>query len=168
MGLRRARRVVTGGRPVAIEVARVTPADAGVVWELVTDWERQGDWMLEARDFVVVSDRREGVGVEAEATVRIGGVTTRDRVRVTRWEPCRLLAIEHLGWVSGAAEIHLTPVRGGGTHVYWREELHPPLGIAGAVGLSAFRPLMARVFRRDLRVLDDLARARSRAPGVGM
>ncbi|HEX2049542.1 MAG TPA: SRPBCC family protein [Actinomycetota bacterium] len=160
------RRVVTKGWPVAIEVARTMPADPDVVWELVTDWERQSDWMLEARDFVVVSERREGVGVEAEATVRIGGITTRDRVRVTRWEPRRLLAIEHLGWVSGAAEIHLTPVRGGGTHVYWREELRPPLGVAGALGLTAFRPLMARVFRRDLRVLDDLARARAASSRV--
>lgn len=160
--------VVTRGWPVAIEIAHTTPVDAGVVWELITDWERQGDWMLEARDFVVVSERREGVGVEAEATVRIGGITTRDRVRVTRWEPRRLLAIEHLGWVSGAAEIHLTPVRGGGTHVFWREELHPPLGVLGALGLTALRPVMARVFRRDLRVLDRLARARGDRRSAGM
>ena len=155
-------------RPVVIEIARATRAAPAVVWDLVTDWERQGDWMLEARDFVVVSERREGVGVEAEATVRIAGVTTRDRVRVTRWEPERLLAIEHLGWVSGVAEIHLTPVRGGGTHVFWREELRPPLGALGGLGLRAFRPLMARVFRRDLRVLDRLARTRAASAGRGM
>lgn len=132
------------------------------IWDLVTDWEHQDDWMLEASDFVVVSDRREGVGVEAEATIRIGGISTRDRVRVGEWDPPRRLGIEHLGWVTGRGTIELTPVAGGRTHVWWREELNPPLGPLGAAGMNLFKPLMARIFRRDLRILAGLARARAR------
>ncbi len=132
------------------------------IWQLITDWEHQDDWMLEASDFVVVSDVREGVGVEAEATIRIGGIQTRDRVRVAEWEPHRRLVIEHLGWVTGRGIIELTAVAGERTHVWWREELNPPLGVLGAVGMTAFKPLMARVFRRDLRVLAGLARAAAR------
>jgi hypothetical protein len=138
------------------------PPDA--IWDLITDWEHQDDWMLEASDFVVVSDRREGVGVEAEATIRIGGISTRDRVRVDAWEPPRRLGIAHLGWVTGRGLIELTPVAGGRTHVWWREELQPPLGPLGALGMTAFKPLMGRIFRRDLRVLAGLARARARGP----
>jgi hypothetical protein len=81
---------------------------------------------------------------------------------VTGWEPNKRLAIEHLGWVSGAAEIHLTPVGTDKTFVWWREELHPPLGAVGAIGLRAFKPLMKRTFQRDLRVLGALVRARTR------
>ena len=147
---------------VWIEVSATVDGPPEIVWELLTDWEHQSDWQLEARDFVVVTPEREGVGVEAEATVSIGGITTRDRVRVTGWEPNKRLAIEHLGWVSGVAEIHLTPVGGDKTFVWWREELHPPLGAVGAVGLRAFKPLMKRTFERDLRVLAALVRARSR------
>ncbi|HYP23935.1 MAG TPA: SRPBCC family protein [Actinomycetota bacterium] len=132
------------------------------IWDLITDWEHQDDWMLEASDFVVVSDVREGVGVEAEATIRIGGITTRDRVRVGEWDPPRRLVIEHLGWVTGRGIIELTPVAGRRTHVWWREELSPPLGVLGAIGMTAFKPLMARVFRRDLRILAGLARAAAR------
>lgn len=132
------------------------------VWELITDWEHQDDWMLEASDFVVVSEKREGVGVEAEATIRIGGIQTRDRVRVAEWEPHHRLVIEHLGWVTGRGIIELTPVAGERTHVWWREELNPPLGPLGALGMTAFKPLMGRVFRRDLRILAGLARARAR------
>jgi hypothetical protein len=135
------------------------PPDA--IWELITDWEHQDDWMLEASDFVVVSDAREGVGVEAEATIRIGGIQTRDRVRVAEWDPPRRLGIEHLGWVTGRGVIELTPVAGRRTHVWWREELNPPLGALGAIGMTAFKPLMARIFRRDLRILGGLARARA-------
>lgn len=132
------------------------------IWDLITDWEHQDDWMLEASDFVVVSDVREGVGVEAEATIRIGGITTRDRVRVGEWDPPRRLVIEHLGWVTGRGIIELTLVAGRRTHVWWREELSPPLGVLGAIGMTAFKPLMARVFRRDLRILAGLARAAAR------
>jgi hypothetical protein len=147
--------------PVLLELAETVPAEPRVVWELITDWEHQGDWMLEARGFEVLSDAREGVGVEAEATVSIGGITTRDRVRVVAWEPERHLAIEHRGWVSGRGDIYLTRLGPDVTHVFWREHLHPPLGPLGHVGLMAFRPLMRRVFARDLRVLASLARARS-------
>jgi len=150
-------------REVVIEMSQTVPGPPEVVWELITDWEHQGDWMLEASDFVVVSDEREGIGVEAEATIRIGGITTRDRVRVVGWEPGRRLAIRHQGWVTGTGEMFLTPLGDDRTHVFWREELEAPLGVLGVVGLTAFKPLMRRLFQRDLRILASLVRARSRA-----
>jgi hypothetical protein len=113
--------------------------------------------MLEASDFVVTSAHREGIGVEAEATITIAGIKTRDKVRVTGWEPPRRLAIEHLGWVSGAGEIYVVPSGPGRSHLFWREELYPPLGLLGALGLTAFKPLMRRIFVRDLDVLVGLA-----------
>lgn len=156
-------RTVTKGWTVSIEIAQTVPGPPSVVWELLTDWEHQDDWMLEARDFTVISEQREGVGVEAEATISIGGITTRDLVRVVGWEPNRRLAIEHQGWVSGVGEIHLTPLGNDRTHIFWREELQPPVGMLGAIGLSAFKPLMTRLFRRDLKVLSGLVRARTMA-----
>ena len=156
-------RTVTKGWQVSIEIAQTVPGPPSVVWELITDWEHQGDWMLEARDFKVISEQREGVGVEAEASISIGGITTRDVVRVVGWEPERRLAIEHRGWVSGLGEIHLTPLGNDRTHIFWREELTPPIGMLGALGLSAFKPLMTRIFKRDLKILSGLVRARAAA-----
>ena len=103
--------------------------------------------MLEASDFEVIGDQREGVGVEAKATVRIAGIKTRDTVRVSMWEPPRILVIDHLGWVQGSGEIQLQPVSEG-TRMRWKETLFPPrrLGPFGRVGLRAAAPLM----RRDL------------------
>lgn len=152
-----------GLRRVVLEMGDVLPGPLDVVWHLITDWEHQGDWMLEASDFVVVSAVRDGVGVEAEATINIGGITTRDRIRVAAWEPNKHLRIEHLGWVSGTGDIYLTPLGRRQTHLFWREELTPPLGIVGAVGMTVFKPVMGRIFRRDLRVLAGLVRAAARA-----
>ena len=126
-----------------------------VVWPYLVAWERLGEWMLEARDFTVVGDRREGVGVEATATIRMAGITTHDRIRVTRWEPPVILEIEHLGWVKGHGYMELSPTEDG-SHLFWREELVPPLGPLGGLGLRAFAPLMRRAFQRDLEVLRRL------------
>jgi len=150
-------------RSIAIVVAATVPGPPDVVWRLITDWERQGEWMLEARDFVVTSAHREGTGVEAEATVRIGGISTRDRIRVTGWNPPRRLSLEHVGWVSGSGDLLLIPAGARETRVVWREALCAPrlgplgwLGPVGWLGLLLFRPLMRRIFRRDLRVLADV------------
>jgi hypothetical protein len=152
---------VTRGWPVEIELSETMPGPIDVVWGLITDWEHLGDWQLEAKDFTVLSEQREGIGVEAEATIRIGGITTRDKVRVSGWDPPKRLAIEHAGWVSGAGEMHLTPLGADRTHLFWREVLTPPLGVLGALGLTGFKPAMTRIFARDLRVLASLTRARS-------
>jgi|SRR5919108_6119131 uncharacterized protein YndB with AHSA1/START domain len=125
------------------------------VWPYLVDWERLDRWMAEAHAFRVLSDRREGVGVEAEATIRIAGITTRDRVRVTTWEPPHVLEIAHLGWVTGTGYMELSPA-GDGSRLFWREELHPPWGFAGRTGMLLASPLMRRAFRRDLRLLKDL------------
>ena len=144
-------------RPLVIELLDTMPGPPEVVWELLTDWERQGEWMLEASDVEVIGHQREGVGVEARAKVRIAGITTRDRIRVTMWEPPRILVIEHLGWVKGTGELQMVPIREG-TRIRWRESLFPPprLGPVGAIGLRLFSPIMRRIFRRDLRVLRGL------------
>jgi carbon monoxide dehydrogenase subunit G len=145
-----------------IEVSDTMPGPADVVWSLITDWEHQDDWMLEASDFEVIGEQREGVGVEARATVRIAGIKTRDTIRVSMWEPPRILVIDHLGWVKGAGEIQLQPVSEG-TRMRWRETLYAPrvLGPVGRLGLRLGAPLMRRIFRRDLRVLRSLVRTRS-------
>jgi len=127
------------------------------VWPFLVDWERLDRWMEEIRDVRVISEHREGVGVEAEATVRIGGLSTRDRIRVTRWEPPTVLEIAHLGWVRGAGYMELSPTPEG-SRLFWRETLIPPWGILGTTGLRLFLPKMRRVFRRDVNRLRDVVR----------
>jgi carbon monoxide dehydrogenase subunit G len=151
-----------------IEVADTMPGPPEVVWALITDWEHQDDWMLEASGFEVTSSHREGVGVEARATVRISGIRTRDSVRVSMWEPPRVLVIDHLGWVKGSGEIQMAPIREG-TRMRWRETLFAPkaLGPFGRLGLRMAAPLLRRIFRRDLRVLQSLVRLRSADDAAG-
>lgn len=137
------------------------PAEA--VWPYLVDWERLDRWMKEARDFRVIGEQREGVGVEAEATIRVAGITTRDRVRVSLWRPPEALEIQHLGWVKGTGYMELSPTEVG-CSLFWREELFAPLGPVGRTGLRLISPIMRRVFRRDLRLLKDLVEGEGGRP----
>jgi uncharacterized membrane protein len=129
------------------------PAEA--VWPYLVEWEGLPRWMRDASD-VRVTGSREGVGAEAEATVRIGGITTKDPIRVTRWEPPVILEIAHLGWVKGTGYMELSPTEEG-VELFWREELHPPWGLLGRIGFRLYAPLMRRTFRHDLERLKRLS-----------
>jgi len=95
------------------------------------------------------------VGVEAEATISILGITTTDRIRVIHWEPPAVLEIEHLGWVRGRGLMEVG-VTERGSHLFWREVLKPPLGGLGGLGMRLLSPIIRRTFRRDLETLRDL------------
>jgi uncharacterized membrane protein len=140
-------------------------AAAGAIWPYLVDWENLNRWMTEARDFKLTSEHREGVGVTAEATISIAGLSTTDPVKVIRWEPPRVLEIEHLGWVGGKGLMECVP-EWTGTRLVWTETLNPPLWVLGRIGMSAFKPIMQRIFEHDLSLLKALVEAESKADGA--
>ncbi len=154
-------------KPVVVESSGELDAPPSVVWDVLTDWERQCDWMLEMSEIVVTSAQRAGVGVTARATIRMGGIRTTDLVRIDVWEPSRQLGMSHDGWVKGRGDMWLSALPGKRAKLDWREELHPPLGVLGAVGLRVFRPLIRRTFKRDVAILRNIVRleASRRYPG---
>jgi uncharacterized membrane protein len=152
------------GGPVEIEMSVRIDAPPEVVWEYLVDWENLDRWMIEGRGFRVTSEHREGLGVTAEASIRVGGITTTDPVEVTRWEPPETLEISHRGWVAGKGLMECRPAPWG-TFLFWKETLYPPLWVPGAIGLRLFKPILRRTFERDLGLLKGLVE-NARAEGV--
>jgi uncharacterized protein YndB with AHSA1/START domain len=68
------------GPPVEIDMSVRIDAPPEVVWGYLVDWENLDQWMIEGKGFKVTSPHREGVGVTAEATIRIAGISTTDPV----------------------------------------------------------------------------------------
>lgn len=147
------------GPPVDIETSIKIDAPPSEVWEYLVDWEHLDRWMREAKRFRLTSQMTQGVGVTAEATISIAGITTTDLVQVTRWNPPDELEIQHLGWVGGHGLMRCIPAPWG-TFLYWKESLEPPIGILGAAGLRLFKPLMFKIFQGDLLVLKDLVESK--------
>lgn len=143
-----------------LEIEVPVDAPRATVWDVLTQWERQSDWMLDAQAVEVLTPDRQGVGVTIRVPTSLLGVPVEDVMRVTRWEDERLLEVVHLGRIitgTGAFELQDDP-RTGGTILTWWEEVDPPLGAVGEWGASALvLPVLERIFRRSLGNLAKLA-----------
>lgn len=142
-----------------LEVERHADAPRAVVWRVLTQWERQPEWMLDAKAVEVLTPRREGVGVTIRCPTNLLGVTVEDVMRVTAWREQEELAVVHLGRViTGSGAFVLVDAPGGGTTIRWWEQIDPPLGAVGDWGARTLvLPVLARVFGRSLARLARLA-----------
>ncbi len=142
-----------------LEIVQHVAAPRQVVWDVLTTWERQPDWMLDAKAVEVLTPQREGPGVTLRCPTNLLGVTVQDVMRVTGWEEPRYLEVTHLGRIiTGTAAFELEPDGDGATWVTWWEDVVPPLGRVGEWGASTLvLPILRRIFGRSLRNLAVMA-----------
>jgi hypothetical protein len=145
---------------VRLEISRHADAPPAAVWRLLTQWERQPEWMVDAKAVHVLTPDREGVGVTIRCPTNLLGITVQDVMRVTGWREQEYLEVTHLGRViTGHGAFELAPA-GDGTAITWWEEVDPPLGRLGAWGAETLvLPILRRVFGRSLSRLASLAEA---------
>jgi uncharacterized protein YndB with AHSA1/START domain len=131
-------------------VLPTTPEEA---WDVIVDWERQADWMLDADRVDVVSGHREGVGVRLAVKTRLFGIPAfTEPMEVTVWEPPRRLEIRHGSLVSGAGVWELVAVDGG-TRFRWSEDIALRVPWVGEAAARAYRPVMRTLMGRAQRSL---------------
>jgi uncharacterized membrane protein len=150
------------GEPlVRLEVSVPVAAPRQLVWDVLTHWERQPEWMLDAKSVEVLTPAREGVGVTIRCPTNLLGVTVEDVMRVTGWDEPSRLEVTHLGRViTGSGAFELVETSADTTRIDWWEEVDPPLGAIGEWGASTFvLPILRRIFTRSLRNLAALAEA---------
>jgi carbon monoxide dehydrogenase subunit G len=125
-----------------VRVARVVAAPAERAWQVLTDWERQGEWMPATH---VRSTDGHRVGGRIEAWTGIGPVGFLDRMTITVWDPPRRCEVLHTGrLVRGPGVFAVQPLNGNRCRVIWEEYLDLPFGAVGRLGWPLVRPL-ARV-----------------------
>lgn len=146
-----------------VEVSRYVFAPRDIVWSVLTDWDRQPDWMVDARSVAVTTAHREGPGVRIVCPTNVVGLTVRDEMEVTGWVEGERLTVEHLGDIItgiGTFELEETPV---GTRIRWWEEIDPPLGAFGEIGARVVvAPYVQRLFSRSLGNLKRLCEREAR------
>jgi carbon monoxide dehydrogenase subunit G len=149
-----------------LEVSQHATAPRDVVWDVLVDWERQSQWMVDAKSVEVVTPHRAGEGVTLRVPTNLLGVTVEDVMRVTGWREGSYLEMTHLGrLITGFGAFELADVAGG-TRISWWEQIDPPLGRLGEWGASTLvLPVLRRVFGRSLRQLAELAEAEAAASG---
>ncbi len=136
---------------IAVDVVIDAPPEA--VWDAVTDWPRQSEWMLGT---VVRSTDLEGVGVGGglEAFTGVGRLGFLDTMVITEWDPPRRCVVLHTGKVvKGLGIFEVIALPGGRSRFVWAEELDVPLGVLGRVGWPIVRPGFSWGVRRSLQKL---------------
>jgi uncharacterized protein YndB with AHSA1/START domain len=155
---------------VHIQARVAIAAPPEVVFEAVSDWEAQSEWVALT---TVTVDRPagapagRGVGERLTAVTKLAGVGFRDPMEVTRFQPPRRAEVRHLGRVvRGTGTFTVEPAPGGAWFT-WAEDLDLPLGAAGRLGFAAVRPAFELMLRRSLARLARQVESRRHAHGGG-
>ena len=129
------------------------------VWAVLSDWERQPEWMPDVARIRLLRTERE-LGARLEVRTNVFGIPlATDLVEVTAWEPPRRLAIRHVGVVVGTGEWRLAPAPTG-TAFTWLEAFRMPPPVLGGLGLWLYSPWQRTMLRRSIRNLKRIAEGR--------
>lgn len=142
-------------------------APAAEVWDYVTDWPRQQEWVPQTR--VERLDAADRLGGRFRAWTGVGRLGFWDTMTITAWERapdgggrCEVL---HLGRVvRGEGEFTVMARGERASRFVWAELVVVPGGRLGAVAWRAARPVVERLVDRGLRTMRDLVEAESRRP----
>ena len=150
---------LTSGAIGRVSVGVPVRAPASAVWDAVTDWAAQGQWIPATRVCAVDGDGR-GVGGRIEAFTGLGRLGFLDTMVVTEWRPPTWCAVEHTGRVvrgTGAFAVVETP---DGAVLSWSEDLELPGGALGGVGWWLISPFVRLAVRHSLTRLARSVEAR--------
>ena len=137
---------------------------AAVLWDAVTDWPGQGEWMLGTRIEVDGPGDGRHVGATFRAFTGVGPLGVWDPIEVVEWDPPKRCVVRHLGKVvrgDGVFEVvELGPAR---SRFLWSELLDLPLGALGRTGWPLVRPVFRAGVERSLRTMARQTEQRYRA-----
>lgn len=138
----------------AVVVSTVIDAPPSVVWADVCDISSHVAWMADAEAIRFVTDQTSGVGTRFECDTRVGPFRLTDVMEITTWVDEQQMGVRHDGLITGVGEFTLR-AHDGGTEFTWSEDLVFPWYFGGPVGAWVARPVLAWVWRRNLRRLEE-------------
>lgn len=127
-------------------------------WAAITDWARQGEWIL-ATTVRRRSTAGPGLGTEIEAVTGVGRFGVRDTMRVTEWDPPRRCTMQHTGGLIRGRGIFEVTAHPGGSRFTWTEDLELPFGVIGRVGWPLAKPLTRLGLQRSVERFATFAEA---------
>ena len=136
-----------------IRVRTTLDAPPSTVWAYLADIDSHVQWMHDAVRIRFLTERTSGVGTRYECDTKVGPFQMTDVMEITEWSPGRALGVRHDGLVTGAGRFTLRKARGGRTRFTWTERLRFPLRRGGPIAAYASKPILKRVWKRNLRGL---------------
>jgi carbon monoxide dehydrogenase subunit G len=129
-------------------------APTEAVWQTVTDWRAQGEWMLGTRVEVEGAGEGRHLGARLRAVTGIGPFGVTDPMEIVEWEPPRRCVVRHTGRiVRGDGVFEVVPLGPHRAQFLWSERLDLPLGAVGALGWRVVAPAVRLGLARSLRTM---------------
>ena len=144
--------------PIRSMVVIDAPIDR--VWAVLSDIERQPEWMHDMKSVRLLTPPPHGAGTRGEATVRVFGIAVTDPVTVTEWTPPNRFGVRHEGAFTGGGRFVLEPGADGTTTIIrWDETLVAPVlpRLADPVLRLVFGPIFQADLHRLRLMLEGLA-----------
>jgi hypothetical protein len=124
-------------------------------WAVVTDWERQGEWMP-MTDVRVSADSPMGVGAKISARSGVGAASFVDPMVVDVWAPPNRCEVVHLGKVvTGRGVFTVEALPDDRSRFTWQEQLEG-VGLRRIIdraGLPPTRVLVNVALKRLVRLI---------------
>ena len=139
-----------------IELKVLVQAPALQVWNAITNWQAQSDWMLGTKVWPVNGDGT-GVGGQIEAFTGIWRIGFLDTMEITAWNPPTKCDVLHTGRVvRGTGTFEVVATSDSTSKFIWSENLDLPLGVIGKVGFTVVKPGFIYGVRKSLEKFADL------------
>lgn len=129
------------------------------LWAELERIEDHVEWMRDATAIRFVGGQRRGVGTTFECDTRVGPIRLTDVMEITDWEPGSRMAVTHRGIVAGSGHFSLEEGPGTATTIRWEERLRFPWWLGQTIGAWVARPVLAALWRGNLRRLRIRAEA---------
>ncbi len=124
-----------------------------MLWAELERIENHVEWMRDAIAIRFVGDLRRGVGTTFECDTKVGPIRLTDIMEITQWEPGSKMAVMHRGLITGSGHFFLEDGPGTATTIRWEERLRFPWWFGGTIGAWVARPVLAALWRGNLRRL---------------
>jgi hypothetical protein len=136
-----------------VRVSIIIDRPPSVVWRNIEDIASHVEWMADAEAIRFTSASTRGVGTTFDCDTKIGPIRLTDRMEITEWVPNAAMGVSHVGTVAGNGRFLVRAVGHGRTEFIWEEALTFPLWMGGPLGARVGAPVMAQIWRRNLRGL---------------
>lgn len=133
-----------------IELEVEINAPAQKVWDGITNWETQSQWMMGTKVWPVDGDGT-GVGGKIEAFTGVWRIGFLDTMEITGWQPPNRCDVNHTGRVvKGTGTFEVVSTSDTTSKFIWSEDLDLPLGALGKFGFILVKPGFVFGVRKSL------------------
>lgn len=139
-------------RVTTLTFSIIINASQQTVFDYVSDWEKQSDWIKFTTVQILSNAAQEDVNLLA--VTRIGPFKLLDTMVVTTWQPHERIIVEHTGrLVLGKGIFSVKSLSGNKCEFSWKEITPVPLGQVGMIVLAVMKPLLRIPFALSLKKL---------------